>query len=270
MSTTVSTSFVTLYDAEVKAAYQREQSYLGSLLRVRPVSNANIVTFQRLGTASTATKGRHADIVTSDIVHTTTTVTLSDYYSGEYVDALDELKTNVALRAEYARAIAAALQRRKDSIIATAWSTGATDFADTDGALSKSRVLAVRQQLLENDVPMGNIFGVITPASHTALMAEDAFTSSDYTGLRQFDSNAQTFNWLGIQFVVFNGLPAASGSYKWAFFGDKSASGLGVGAEPQLMVNYVPEKDSTLIAGKLSMGATVIDPRGIYRLEVTD
>ena len=95
MANTISTAFITQFESEVHLAYQR----MGSKLRntVRTVSNAtgNTVRFQKIGTGSASTKSRNGNITPMELAHTTVDVTLSDFYAAEYIDKLDELKTNI-------------------------------------------------------------------------------------------------------------------------------------------------------------------------------
>ena len=111
MANTIDTAFIRQFETEVHLAYQR----MGSKLRntVRTVSNVNgsTVRFQKIGTGSASTKSRNGMITPMELTHTTVDVTLSDYYAAEYIDKLDELKTNIDERQAVAQSAAAALGR---------------------------------------------------------------------------------------------------------------------------------------------------------------
>jgi len=83
MAVTVPTSFITLYASEVKAAYQREGSYLRQAVRVREGVGAERVYFPILGKGIATPKGRHADVVPMNIEHSKVYADLTDYYAPE-------------------------------------------------------------------------------------------------------------------------------------------------------------------------------------------
>ena len=64
--------------------------------------------------------------------HTNVECTLEDYYAGDWVDHLDELKTNIDERQVIANAGAYALGRKSDEMIITALD-GATTNVIADG-----------------------------------------------------------------------------------------------------------------------------------------
>ena len=55
-----------------------------------------------------------------ELAHTTVEATMSDFYAAEYIDKLDELKTNINERQAVATSAAAALGRKTDDILYTA------------------------------------------------------------------------------------------------------------------------------------------------------
>ena len=57
-----------------------------------------------------------AQVPTMDISHSTVDVTLSDFYAADYVDRLDELKTNIDERQVLSQSAAAALGRKTDQL----------------------------------------------------------------------------------------------------------------------------------------------------------
>ena len=126
MSSTINNAFITQFEAEVHMAYQRMGSKLKNLVRVVNGVSGESVKFQKVGTGSATTKARHAEIVAMNISHTNVTATLADYYASDYVDKLDELKTNIDERSVIANNAAYALGRKTDSIITTAMSSATT------------------------------------------------------------------------------------------------------------------------------------------------
>ena len=120
MSSTIYNAFITQCEAEGHMAYQRQGSKLKNLIRVVNGVSGESVKFQKVGTGEATTKARHAEVVAMNISHTNVTATLSDYYASDYVDKLDELKTNIDERSVIATTAAYALGRKTDSIITDA------------------------------------------------------------------------------------------------------------------------------------------------------
>ena len=87
-----------------------------------------------------------------NIDHEPVACTLYDYYAGDWVDSLDELKTNTNERMVTAKAGAYALGRKTDELIISALDAS-TNYAgaDTDG-LTKAKVLEAFEMLGEADV----------------------------------------------------------------------------------------------------------------------
>ena len=117
MSATITNAFITQFESEVHMAYQRMGSKFKNLVRVVNGVSGESVKFQKVGTGEATTKARHAEVVAMNISHTNVTATLSDFYASDYVDKLDELKTNIDERSVIANNAAYALGRKTDSII---------------------------------------------------------------------------------------------------------------------------------------------------------
>ena len=155
MANTIDTAFIRQFETEVHLAYQR----MGSKLRntVRTVSNVNgsTVRFQKIGTGSASTKSRNGMVTPMELTHTTVDVTLEDFYAAEYIDKLDELKTNIDERQAVAQSAAAALGRKTDEILYTAMDAGAnsTQIHDTGSALALADVLSVFETMSTANIP---------------------------------------------------------------------------------------------------------------------
>ncbi|MBO7257745.1 MAG: hypothetical protein J6V11_02270, partial [Alphaproteobacteria bacterium] len=92
MTTTIDNSFIKHFEADVHNAYQQQGSKLQSTVRSKSGIKGASTTFQVIGTATASTKTRNGQIATNDISHVPVECTLTDYYSGQWVDSLDELK----------------------------------------------------------------------------------------------------------------------------------------------------------------------------------
>ena len=123
MSTSVTQAFIKQFEREVHEAYQR----MGSKLRSTVRSKGNVIgastIFQKVGKGTASTKARHGAVPVMNLDHTPVECALSDYYAGDWVDQLDELKTNIDERAVIANAGAYALGRKTDDLIIAALNT---------------------------------------------------------------------------------------------------------------------------------------------------
>ena len=154
MANTIDTAFIRQFETEVHLAYQR----MGSKLRntVRTVSNVNgsTVRFQKIGTGSASTKSRNGMVTPMELAHTTVDVTLSDFYAAEYIDKLDELKTNIDERQAVATSAAAALGRKTDEILISAMDSGknSTEINDNN-AIAKADLLELFETFGSANLP---------------------------------------------------------------------------------------------------------------------
>ena len=185
MANTISTAFVKQFESEVHMAYQR----MGSKLRntVRTVSNVtgNTVRFQKIGTGSANTKSRNGLITPMELAHTTVECTLEDFYAPEYIDKLDELKTNIDERQAVAQSAAAALGRKTDEILIAAMDAGAnsTQIHDTSSAVEKADLLSVFETFGSANLPEdGGRFIAMHPKGFADLFLITEFASSDFVG----------------------------------------------------------------------------------------
>ena len=141
MANTIDVAFIKQFESEVHMAYQR----MGSKLRntVRTVGNVagSTVRFQKIGTGSASTKSRNGDITAMELTHTQVEATMADHYAAEYIDKLDELKTNIDERQAVAQSAAAALGRKTDEILYSAMDSGANSILHDTSSARKGRLL---------------------------------------------------------------------------------------------------------------------------------
>jgi hypothetical protein len=112
MSTTVETSFSRHFQIEVHLAYQRMGSKLRNTVRTKNDIKGSSTTFQKVGKGTASTKARHGKVPVMNIDHTPVEIALQDYYAGDWVDALDEIKMAHDERSVVTNAGAYALGRK--------------------------------------------------------------------------------------------------------------------------------------------------------------
>ena len=265
MANTIDQAFIKQFETEVHMAYQRMGSKLRNTIRSTNVTGST-ARFQKIGTGTASTKSRNGNVTPMELSHTNVEATMSDYYAAEYIDKLDELKTNINERQAVAQSAAAALGRKTDELITTAMDAGAssTQIADTSGALAKADLLTLFETMGTADVPEdGQRYIAMSPAGYADLFAINEFASSDFVGPQNlpFAGGMTMKEFLG--FKIFS-TSAVAGGKNFAYH--TSAVGIGVNSDVQTEVNYVAEKVSHLATSMMSMGAVAIDENGIYEV----
>lgn len=269
MSVTAPVSFVQIYEAEVKAAYQREGALLRNTIRNRQNLGAERVFFPKLGKGQATTKARHADVNPMNLEHTRVFADMQDYYAPEFIDDLDQAKINWSLRADYARASAWALGRQTDSLILNALdatpnqlSAAALDTAG-GGAMTLPVITGISEDLNNRDVPSDRMrHAVITPETLNELLQIQGATSSDFTREQLLVTGDKPAFWMGFNWIVHTGLPAGVKG----FFYHTPSVGLGVTKDITAAVDWVPQKVAWLVNSWMSMGAVIIDEDGVVEL----
>jgi len=266
MANTIDVAFIKQFESEVHMAYQR----MGSKLRntVRTVGNVagSTVRFQKIGTGSASTKSRNGDITAMELTHTQVEATMADHYAAEYIDKLDELKTNIDERQAVAQSAAAALGRKTDEILYTAMDAGAnsTQIHDTNSALEKADLLSLFETFGSANIPEdGGRYLAMHPKGYADLFLITEFASSDFVGEQNlpYAGGMTMKEFLG--FKIFSTSAITAGK-NMAYH--TSAVGLGINSDVQTEINYVPQKAAHLATSMMSMGATVIDDNGIYEV----
>tara|TARA_R100000329_G_scaffold97998_1_gene81037 strand:+ start:116 stop:928 length:813 start_codon:yes stop_codon:yes gene_type:complete len=266
MANTIDTAFIKQFESEVHIAYQRMGSKLRGTVRTAGNVAGSVVRFQKIGTGTASTKSRNGNITPMELTHTTVEATMTDHYAAEYIDKLDELKTNIDERQAVATSAAAALGRKTDELLYTAMDSGAnsTQIHDTGSALAKADLLTLFETFGTANIPEdGNRYLAMHPKGYADLFAINEFASSDFVGEQNlpFAGGMTMKEFLG--FKIFSTSAITAGK-NMAYH--TSAVGLGVNADVSTEVNYVPEKASHLATSMMSMGAVVIDDNGVYEV----
>tara|TARA_R100001510_G_C7615428_1_gene177734 strand:- start:62 stop:874 length:813 start_codon:yes stop_codon:yes gene_type:complete len=265
MANTIDVAFIKQFESEVHMAYQRMGSKLKNTIRNTQVSG-NTVRFQKIGTGSASTKSRNGSVTPMELAHTTVETSMEDFYAAEYVDKLDELKTNIDERQAVATSAAAALGRKTDEIIYAAMDAGAnsTQIHDTSSAIQKADLLSLFETFGSADVPEdGGRYLAMHPKGFADLFLIEEFASSDYVGEQNlpFSGGMTMKQFLG--FSIFSTSAITAGK-NIAYH--SNAVGIGVNADVSTEVNYIPEKVSHLTTSMMSMGAVVINDNGVYEV----
>lgn len=274
MAINLSTAFVTLFDAEVKQAYQGTAVFRPAV-RVRSGVEGSTYKFPKIGKGVAQVRVPQTDVTPLNVTYGQVTATLSDYIAAEYSDIFSQAKVNFDERSELVKVVANAIGRRQDQILIDALvasSTSNTVASSIGGAntnLNLDKLIAAKKALDAKNVPMDNRHIVIHANNLAGMLGETEVTSSDFNTVKALvQGEVDTF--LGFKFHVIGdrdegGLPLSSGDRKvYAFHRD--AIGMAEGIAPKTEINYIPEKTSFLVTSLFSAGAVAIDAEGIVEI----
>ncbi len=271
MSVSIDQVFVKQFEADVHLAYQQ----MGTKLRATVRSKSGVVgastTFQKVGRGTASTKSRHGIVPVMNLNHEPVECLLQDYYAGDWVDALDELKTNVDERRVVASAGAYALGRKTDELIISAMSNATDSVGDYTTGLTKDLILSAVEELNSKDVPDdGRRFAVVGVHQWNELLSMDEFVSADYVGNDlPLVSGGASKKWLGITWVLHNGLPV-SDDERDCFIYHATSIGHACGQEVKTDISWHGERAAHFISNSMSQGAVLIDDDGIVRIKCLD
>ena len=203
--------------------------------------------------------------------HSKAEATIDSFSTGEYIDNLDALKSNLDLRSAYAESIAASMNRAWDSVIIGALDAASSAQTVTEasaGTLAKADFLAVHQKLNEKDVPMNDRYFVVDAVTYNQILDPSTGLVNSADGpLSQALATGVLPNVLGFNIILSNDLTVASGQSK-SYAYHKNAVGCAIGKDITTRIDYVPSKMATLIAAEFSAGAVAIDQNAIVQIIV--
>ena len=272
MSMSVDQVFIKQFEADVHLAYQQMGTKLRSTIRSKTGVVGTSTTFQKVGKGIASTKSRHGIVPVMNLNHTPVECTLQDYYAGDWIDALDELKTNVDERRVVASAGAYALGRKTDELIIAAMNTATQYVGDYSTGLTKALIMSAIEKLNTNDVPDdGRRYAVVGVHQWNELLALDEFVSADYVGCSTpLVDGCESRKWLGINWILCNALPLASGDDRDCFIYHASSIGHACGQEVKTDITWHGERAAHFISNSMSQGAVLIDAEGIIRIKCDD
>ena len=108
MAQSITNAFVTLFDAEVKQAYQGESSILGCV-RLRQGVQGQTYKFPKLGKGSATARVPQTDVTPLNVTYSQVTATMSDYNAAEYSDIFHQAKVNFDERQELVQVVSKAI-----------------------------------------------------------------------------------------------------------------------------------------------------------------
>jgi hypothetical protein len=279
MSVQISNAFVTLFDSEVKQAYQAQRALAG-LVRERTNVEGSTVKFPKIGKGTASVRVPQTDVVPLNVTYAQVTATMTDYIAAEYSDIFNQQRVNFNERQELVQVVSGAIGRRMDQVIIdsliAASSTGTVaNTIQNDGTsgsatdLNVGKLRAAKKILDAKNVPMEGRTIVLHANNLSALLGLTSVTSSDFNTVKALvTGEVDTF--LGFKFVTIGdrdegGLPKASAD-RTVFAFHRDSVGMAIGLNQTSRVDYIAEKTSFLVASMFSAGSVAIDSEGIVKI----
>jgi hypothetical protein len=283
MAISISNAFVTLFDSEVKQAYQAQRALAG-ITRERTNVEGSTVKFPKIGKGTASVRIPQTDVTPLNVTYSQVTATMTDYIAAEYSDIFHQQRVNFNERQELVQVVSGAIGRRMDQValdaLAAASGTGtvAKEIAD-DGStgsasnLNVGKLRAAKKALDAKNVPMEGRSIIIHANNLSALLGLTSVTSQDFNTVKAL-VNGELDTFLGFKFITLGdrdegGLPL-SGSDRTVYAFHRDAVGMAIGMNQTSRVDYIPEKTSFLVASMFSAGSVAIDSEGIVKITCTE
>jgi hypothetical protein len=275
MSISLSNAFVTLFDAEVKQAYQGKAMLVGAVRQRRGVEGST-VKFPKVGKGVATARISQTDVTPLNVGFSNVTCTLQDWNAAEYSDIFSQAKVNFDERSELVQVLGNAIGRRQDQLIldaltaASGTGTVGNDIGGTDTNLNVAKLRDAKRILDRANVPPEGRHIILHASGLASLLSETAVTSSDFNTVKALVSG-EINTFLGFTFHVMGdrtegGLIIDGSLDRTCFAFHKDAIGYAEGIAPRTEVNYIPEKTSFLVNSVFSAGAIAIDAEGIVKI----
>jgi hypothetical protein len=268
MSLDISNAFIKQFEREVHEAYQRMGSKLRDTVRVKNNVIGASTIFPIVGKGAAMTKARNGMVPTMNVTHSTVECFLQDYYAGDWVDRLDELKTDIDERQVLANAGAYALGRQSDALIISALDGATTNaLTNTDG-MTLDKVMAAFEILGANDVPDdGDRVAIVGWEQWSQLLQIQEFSDADYVGSDELPFNGtQAKRWLGTLWMPHSGLTVTS-SVRQCHWYHRTAIGFASGDDINTDITWHGDRAAFFVNSMMSQGAVLIDNAGVVTLQ---
>ena len=276
MAQSITNAFVTLFDAEVKQAFQAE-SVLRGAVRLRSGVSSNTYKFPKLGKGSATVRIPQTDVTPLNVTYSQVTATMSDYNAAEYSDIFHQAKVNFDERSELVQVVSKAIGRRLDQLIIDALSgasspntvanTVVTSGSAAASNLNVGKLIAAKKAMDAKNVPLDDRHILIHANSLAGLLGDERAISGDYASIKGLVSG-ELNSFLGFKFITIGdrdegGLSIDGSSDRKVYAFRRSAIGMAENMAQKTEINYVPEKTSFLVNSMFSAGSIAIDDEGI-------
>jgi hypothetical protein len=268
MSNTVDNLFITKWQEEVSHVFQQTESRLRQNVKV-VTGVGESFSFPRMEAAtSQKNKARHADLVAANVASDRVAVTINTYHAAEYVDDLDQVRTNTELRAAYTQSLMAAINRNVDQEVITAMSATANSALSVSNTLNKAGLITANKTFLNNEIhPDGMWNAVISPGGQEDILSDTTLTSRDFIEKGLLD-DGYAKGVMGWNLITSLELDSDTAGKTNNYFFHKNAVGLAFAKDVTMSVDWIAHKDAWQVMAKVACGAVIIRPEGVQYAEI--
>lgn len=277
MAQNVTTAFVTLFESEVKQAYQSEALLRGTM-RSRTGVQGNTVKFPKIGKGVATPRINQTDVTPLNVTYSQVTANMSDFIAAEYSDIFHQTHINFDERRELVQVVSKAIARRMDQICidaldaASSPSTVATTVGGSGTNMNIEKLRAAAKAMNEKNVPAEGRYLLMHASQLDALLGETEVTSSDFATVKSL-VRGEVSSFMGFEILTMGdrdegGIPKPS--TRTCFAWHRDSMGYAESMAQKSEVNYIPEKTSFLVSSMFSAGAVAIDDEGIVKISCTE
>lgn len=275
MAISLSNAFTTLFDAEVKQAYQAK-ALLAPLVRQRRGVEGSTVKFPKVGKGVATLRVPQTDVTPLNVSFSNVTCTLADWNAAEYSDIFNQAKVNFDERNELVQVVSNAIGRRQDQLILDALAASGTaltvsnDIGGSDTNMNLAKLREAKRLLDKSNVPFDGRVMLIHANGLSNLLSDTSITSADFNSVKALVAG-EINTFLGFRFMILGdraegGLAVDGSLDRTCFAFHKDSLGYAEGIGMRTEINYVPEKTSWLVNSVFSAGAVTIDAEGIVQI----
>ena len=277
MAQSITNAFVTLFDEEVKQAYQGEALLRGTM-RTRTGVQGNTVKFPKIGKGVATVRIPQTDVTPLNVTYSQVTATMSDYIAAEYSDIFHQSHVNFDERRELVQVVSKAIARRMDQLCidalnaASSPSTVATGVGGSTTNMNIEKLRAAAKALNDKNVPAEGRHLLMHSSQLDALLGETEITSSDFASVKAL-VRGEISSFMGFNIITMGdrdegGVPKPSTRSCFAWHQDSMGYAESISQKSE--VNYIPEKTSFLVSSMFSAGSVAIDDEGIVKISCTE
>lgn len=277
MAQSITSAFVTLFDQEVKQAYQGEALLRGTM-RTRSGVQGNTVKFPKIGKGVATVRVPQTDVTPLNVTYSQVTATMSDYIAAEYSDIFHQSHVNFDERRELVQVVSKAIARRMDQLCidaldaASSPSTVATTVGGSGTNMNIEKLRAAAKALNDKNVPSEGRNLLMHSSQLDALLGETEVTSADFATVKAL-VRGEINSFMGFNIITMGdrdegGVPKPSTRTCFAWHQD--SMGYAESMSQKSEVNYIPEKTSFLVSSMFSAGSVAIDDEGIVKISCTE
>lgn len=277
MSGSITTHFTEEFNQELFVAFQNKGGYMRGKTRRKTGVIGYRTHFPKIASAPAAQqKTRRGKVPVMDISRSRVYCDLADYYGADYVDDLDQLKTNVQEKQAIQNAIVMSLARTEDQLIAAQLIAGSNtnDVTGSDDSWSSDATPRSVMEAFGRAEAMqdGQMYAAVTWRAWNDSLAFLSFIHSDYGGdpAQTAQGGTRPKIWFGFEYKPWSALPTHTASAKpYNIWWNMMCIGEAVGKEITPSTTWQDDYDAYFVKGKMSLGAKLVDDTGVIKRRYT-